>query len=234
MQSPKENSNPPLDLYHGITCRYSALILKAYKAQKSRFLRKFLVRLTLKWERSQAHSVTLRKIFSQCHNLDVGMYSHGGCFTPHNFTMQPPGTQIGRYCEIANSMAAFNANHPMNLKSLHAFFYNPALGYSEKDFLTRTRLVIGNDVWIGHNAVILPSVSNIGNGAVIGANSVVHSNVPPYAVVSGFPARVLRYRFKDNVIADLEASQWWNKSIDELLPDITSFQTPLDGKKEIR
>ena len=84
--------------------------------------------------------------------------------------------------------------------------------------------VIGNDVWIGQNAVILPGV-NIGDGAIIGANSVVGSDVDPYTIVVGNPARVLRKRFDDELIEMMLRFKWWDKSIEEidsLIPLLTS------------
>ena len=83
--------------------------------------------------------------------------------------------------------------------------------------------VIGNDVWIGQNAVILPGV-HIGDGAIIGANSVVGSNVAPYTIVIGNPAKVLRKRFDEELTDLLLRFKWWDKSIDEidrLIPILT-------------
>ena len=83
--------------------------------------------------------------------------------------------------------------------------------------------VIGNDVWIGQNAVILPGV-HIGDGAIIGANSVVGSDVEPYTIVAGNPAKVVRKRFDDELIDLLLSFRWWDKSIDEindLIPILT-------------
>jgi len=120
-------------------------------------------------------------------------------------------------------------NHPMNLKSTHAFFFNPSLGLVRQDPRTRPPLTIGNDVYIGHNVIILPSVRTIGDGAVIGAGSVVNEDVPPYAVVIGYPARVVRYRFKKETVAELLASRWWDKPLAELALNLEEFCRPLDG-----
>ena len=84
--------------------------------------------------------------------------------------------------------------------------------------------VIGNDVWIGQNAVILPGV-HIGDGAIIGANSVVGSDVPPYTIVVGNPAREIRKRFDDDLIRLMLDFKWWDKSVEEinqLIPLLTS------------
>ncbi len=84
-------------------------------------------------------------------------------------------------------------------------------------------VTIGNDVWIGVRVIILGGVK-IGNGAVIGAGSVVTRDVPPYAVVAGAPARLIRYRFEEPVIRRLEELQWWNKSEEELRQLLPLFQ----------
>lgn len=83
--------------------------------------------------------------------------------------------------------------------------------------------MIGNDVWIGQNAVILPGV-HIGDGAIIGADSVVGSDIEPYTIVVGNPARVLRKRFDDELIELMLSFKWWDKSIEEinsLIPILT-------------
>ena len=82
---------------------------------------------------------------------------------------------------------------------------------------------MGNDAWIGQNVTILPGV-HIGDGAIIGANSVVGSDVEPYRIVAGNPAKVIRKRFDDELIELLLKFQWWNKSIEEiqaLIPILT-------------
>jgi len=89
-----------------------------------------------------------------------------------------------------------------------------------------TPIKIGNDVWIGYNSIILPKVSIIADGAVIGAGAVVHEDIPPYAVVTGCPARIVRYRFPQEIIEKLLASKWWEKDIEEIRPNIHEFQKP--------
>ena len=84
--------------------------------------------------------------------------------------------------------------------------------------------VIGNDVWIGQNATIMPGV-HIGDGAIIGANATVASDVAPYSIVAGNPARLIRKRFDDELVDLLEKFAWWDKSIEEinaLIPILTS------------
>ncbi len=176
-------------------------------------------------EGAQFRSPTLRRIMKDYHGVTIGLYTHGSCFTP--FACDPQ-TTIGRYCSIAEGVRIINHNHPMNFKSTHGFFFNPELG------LTKTWLVdfkpkrIGNDVWIGTNAIIMPSVEEIGDGAVIAAGAVVNKNVPPYAVMVGNPARPVRYRFSPQTIQQLLASKWWEKSIEEISENPGEFLIPFE------
>jgi len=196
---------------------------------RSRCFRRLLLRILGRVEgrRAQYYSKTLRRIFAVYHGVEVGMYSHGACFTPGAF---PAGTRIGRYCSIAADVRAHGANHPMNLKSSHAFFFNPLLGIAKERLISSEPLVIGNDVWIGDSAIILPSVNHIGDGAVIGAGSVVNKDVPPYAVMVGHPSRVVRFRFSKEKIEELLAERWWERSIEDIREhSLADFQRPIEA-----
>jgi acetyltransferase-like isoleucine patch superfamily enzyme len=194
-------------------------------------LRLQIRRSILKWEKGPLFSRTIRAIFGRYYGVHIGMYSGKGCFVPHNFRNE---TIIGRYCTIYNTAKAFNANHAMNLKSSSALFYNSLFALTDRDLIERTSLAIGNDVFIGHNAIILPPVHGIGDGAVIGAGAVVNQDVPPYAVVTGNPARVVRFRFPPDVIDELLREQWWNKPVEQLRTQIDQFTTPLDNTGQVR
>ena len=197
------------------------LLLKLYKIENP-YLRQAILNIVDRIEGGELFSKTLRKIFSQYHTIDIGMYSYGGCFSLRNV---PPGIEIGRYCSFARNINIQNRNHPLQNKSLHPFFFNPRFGLVESDFLTRTKLKIGNDVWVGHNACILPSVSDIGDGAVIGAGSIVTKDVPPFAIMAGNPAQIIKYRFSKEVIEKIIQSAWWNKNIEELKNNESEFKT---------
>ena len=136
---------------------------------------------------------------------------------------------IGKFCQIAAGVEFVmnDANHKMNAVTTFPFYTFEGWEMnipdpSEMPFKGNT--VIGNDVWIGQNAVILPGV-HVGDGAIIGANSVVGSDVAPYTIVIGNPAKVLRKRFDDELIGLLLKFKWWDKSIEEinsLIPILTS------------
>jgi acetyltransferase-like isoleucine patch superfamily enzyme len=198
---------------------FSRMLFRLYKVNRPR-VRDLVLNLVRRMERGDIYSPTLRDIFRVYHEVSIGLYSLGGCFKRNAMDRH---TTIGRFCSIASGVRAMNRNHPMSFKSMHAFFYNPRLGYTEKDLVEYTPLVIGSDVWIGSNALILPGVRSIGHGAVIAAGAVVNKQIPPYAVVVGNPARVVRYRFSPPVIEKLLASCWWERPIEEIRQDLGDF-----------
>lgn len=201
-----------------------ALLHKAYRL-RSRRVRAAIRRLIARLEGGEPYSATLRRVFRDYHDVDVGRYTHGGCFVPFNFGRF---TTIGRYCSIAMTARAFTRNHPMEWKSTHAIFFNPLFGYCREDRIEYSPLRIGNDVWLGEGSIVMPNVGQIGDGAVIGAGAVVNKDVPPYAVVVGNPGRVVRYRFSEPTIRELLASRWWEQEIDALAREIADFQGPYE------
>lgn len=126
---------------------------------------------------------------------------------------------IGNFCSIARNCSIQEFNHITNRCTtyyIHRNLINAAdrqkyiwQGPEENDIESRGPINIGNDVWIGAQCIILSGVT-IGNGAVISANSTVTRNIPPYAIVGGSPAKVIRYRFDDSIIDHLEVLEWWN------------------------
>lgn len=135
---------------------------------------------------------------------------------------------IGKFCQIASGVEFVmnDANHQMNAVSTFPFYTLEGWDMEApkaSDMPFKGDTVIGNDVWIGQNAVILPGVQ-IGDGAIIGANSVVGGIVEPYTIVVGNPAKPVRKRFDDALIELLLRFKWWDKSIDEinaLIPILT-------------
>ncbi|HNX04991.1 MAG TPA: Vat family streptogramin A O-acetyltransferase [Opitutales bacterium] len=122
---------------------------------------------------------------------------------------------IGKFCAIATGVKFImnGANHKMSGLSTHPF---PIFGQgwekalpSLEDLPFKGDTVVGNDVWIGYEAMIMPGV-HIGDGAIVAARSVVTKDVPAYALVGGNPARVIRTRFPAEVVAELEAIAWWD------------------------
>jgi len=118
---------------------------------------------------------------------------------------------IGRYCSIGPNVKTISGNHPISFYSIHPAVYKQFPQYIDKDFNEDLGSVnIGNDVWIGDSVLIKGGIC-IGDGAIIGMGSVVVKDVPPFSIVCGNPAKVLRYRFDDEKISVLLKSKWWNK-----------------------
>ena len=177
--------------------------------------------------RSQFDSLRLRAYFKRHHNVDVGLYSYG-CFDPWRM---PGPMQVGRYCSIAATVRTALVNHPLDALTTHPALYEKSWAVVDQDMEHATPLVIQDDVWIGHNVMILPGCKLIGRGAVIGAGSVVTRDVPSYSIVAGNPARKLRDRFAPELIEALEQSEWWRLELRELAalakerPDLVSHPT---------
>lgn len=136
---------------------------------------------------------------------------------------------IGKFCSIAcGAKFLFNsANHTLSSLSTYPFpIFFDEWGLEKSDVAAawdrKGDIVIGNDVWIGYEAVILAGVT-IGDGAVIGARAVVTKDVPPYAIVGGVPARVIRSRFPEETVKALLRLKWWDwpaERIQEKLAEI--------------
>jgi len=178
----------------------------------------YINRFFWKWlyltEGGQYHSQTLRYCFAKYYNIHIGLYTYGGCF---NEGALDPNTTIGRYCSIAANVRIMNRNHPSNMFSTHPFFYNSKTGIIEKDLIEHSKKRIGNDVWMGNGVMVLPRVQQIGDGAIIGAGSVITKDVPDFAVVAGNPAEIKRYRFSDKVIGRIKESCWWNYDVETVV-----------------
>ncbi|MBU3133717.1 CatB-related O-acetyltransferase [Clostridium gasigenes] len=137
---------------------------------------------------------------------------------------------IGKYCSIAcGAKFIFNsANHALKSLSTYPFSifreeWDDTMNVCEA-WDNKGDIVIGNDVWIGFEAVIMSGV-HIGDGAIIGTRALVTKDVPPYAIVGGIPAQIIRKRFEDSVIEDLLKIQWWNWSTEKISEKLTAIKS---------
>jgi len=120
---------------------------------------------------------------------------------------------IGKYCQLGSDVAIHSTNHPISYLST---YINKNLFDGELSKLKEVKnITIGNDVWIGHNALIIGEIE-IGNGAIIAAGAVVTKDVPPYSIVAGVPAKVIKMRFNKRIIQQIEELKWWDKNDKEL------------------
>lgn len=139
---------------------------------------------------------------------------------------------IGKFCSIAANVRINALEHPMERLTTHKLTYRPNEYFFfhgvDQAFRSRRqakRVTIGNDVWIGHGAVIMPGIT-IGDGAVIGANAVVTKDLEAYAVCAGVPAKFLRWRFPEEIRKQLLALKWWDwqhGKVAEAIPDMQAM-----------
>ena len=145
--------------------------------------------------------------------LEIGAFSYGLEFYVH-WHGEPARVVIGKYCSIAEGARFFaGAEHRTEWATTYPFSHIPD-DWAELRTIgghpaTRGDVVIGNDVWLGFGCAIRSGV-HVGDGAVIGMGAIVTRDVPAYAVVTGNPATVMRYRFPEDVVARLKALAWWN------------------------
>jgi len=139
---------------------------------------------------------------------------------------------IGKFCSIAANTRINALDHPMERLTTHKVSYRPNeyfryLGVDSgfRERRRAKRVTIGNDVWIGHGAVVMPGV-RVGDGAVIGANAVVTRDVEPFAIVAGVPARSLRWRFPEATRQRIARLAWWDRPLPvlvEMVPDMQAL-----------
>lgn len=179
------------------------------------------------------------------HRIIVGEFSYFGDVdfekhVTHHYEFIGDRLIIGRFCQIGAGVEFImnGANHQMNAVTTFPFYVMRGWDMTPPPLSAlpiKGDTVVGNDVWIGQHATILPGV-HIGDGAIIGANSVVGSDVEPYMIVAGNPAKIIRKRFDDELIALLLKFKWWDRGIEEI-QDLIPILTCSDlerVKKELR
>lgn len=162
--------------------------------------------------------------FSYYHNFEE-LDDYAGYLAPYLFALSPDRLDIGKFVQIAHGVRFItaSANHNMGGFSTYPFmnFMMTADTTGEEiaaifeESVSKGDTLVGNDVWIGMEAVIMPGVT-IGDGAIIGAHAVVTKDVAPYTVVGGNPAGVIRKRFDEQTIERLRLIRWWDWPVEKI------------------
>lgn len=141
---------------------------------------------------------------------------------------------IGAFCSLSDYIYIGGAAHPLEFVSTHPAFQRHARSrYASHEIASPPRTTIGSDVWIGHGAKLKPGIT-VGHGAAIGMGAVVTKDVPPYAILAGNPARIIRMRFDEEAVAALLGTEWWTwdeARLTRLGPDFNDPQVFLSKVK---
>jgi len=149
-------------------------------------------------------------------------------------------TKIGKFCSIADDCKIGCSSHPTQWGSTSSVFHKGKnilrKNFSNFEYTSNKRTVIGNDVWIGNNVLIKDGIT-IGDGAIIGMGSVVTKNVEPYSIVGGVPAKIIRYRFEEQDIQELLNIKWWElkeNEISYISSEINNIKEFIKKVKEVK
>lgn len=174
----------------------------------------WFLRLIRRWDGGEMRSVQLRRLMRMHHGVTIGDYSYGAILRRG---VLPRGTMVGRWCSVGQELIVRRRDHPIERLTQHPFFYNAKLGLVPRDTIALdgdNPLTIGNDVWIGDRVTILSGCRHIGDGAVLAAGAVVTRDVPPFAIMGGVPARMLRARFPEPIARLVAQSRWWEFDVE--------------------
>lgn len=154
---------------------------------------------------------------------------------------------LGRYCSVARGIRVVNGHHPLHSVTSNPYHYAEYYRNNLPEELRYTGPVetfrrsygrgkVGNDVWLGAYCIIRSGLS-IGDGAVVSSGSVIVKDVPPYAIVGGNPAKIIRYRFPDEIVARFQALKWWSYTPEDFrdidMFDVEGFLTEMERRKDL-
>ena len=183
-----------------------------------------------KWRKLNKHNGTRMLRTSANAIVKVGNYTYGNLYVHISNTERQ--LTIGNYCSIAENVCfVLNSDHPLH--SISTFpFKTVVLGLSNYEAISKGDIIVEDDVWIGYGATIMSGV-HIGQGAVVAAGAVVTKDVPPYAIVGGVPAKVIKYRFEPEMIEELLKVDYSKLTKEDIEKHIDDLYTELKDSSQL-
>lgn len=190
-----------------------------------------LTRHRKSWRADNAHNRTIASGFFPANKVKVGKHSYGDLHIT-SYGEENEGLEIGNYVSIAKGVQfTLGGNHYYKRFTTYPF----RAKFEDLHFVetwSKGKIIIEDDVWLGTEAFIMPGV-RIGKGAIVGARAVVTADVPPYAIVAGNPAKLIKYRFEPEVIAELMKIDFSQLQPEEILANKALYETENDLTKVI-
>lgn len=182
-----------------------------------------------RWRKCNSHNHTFLRNIADFNCVEVGKGTYGPIdvqMSRHDVKLK-----IGNYCSIGgNVIWMLSSDHPLDLISTYPF--STLVMGEQDDAVSKGDIVVGDDVWIGYGAIIMSGV-HIGQGAVIGAGSIVTNDLPPYSIAAGIPAKVIRYRFKEEIVKELLKIDYGRLSEKQIKQHILELKKRLTDIKQL-
>lgn len=196
--------------------------------KKSAVLSHFkLIWFRKKWRKQNAHNFTTAANCFNARSVRVGRGTYGELDVRH-FGNPNEQVVIGNYCSIGPE-CVFMTGGEHSYDGLSTYPFRAKLGLVDNESVTRGPIVLEDDVWLGFRSIIMSGVT-IGKGAVVAAGAVVTKDVPPYAIVGGVPAEVIKYRFSDAVMEEAKSVDFSKLAAETVKENIACFETPLTSE----
>lgn len=186
-----------------------------------------LVWFRRKWRKCNPHNLTRAASCFNANRVSVGNGTYGDLDVRH-FGNPDERVEIGNYCSIGPE-CVFMSGGEHRYDGLSTYPFRAKLGLNDNESITRGPIVLQDDVWLGFRCTVMSGVT-IGKGAVVAAGSLVTKDVPPYAIVGGVPAKVIKYRFEDDVIREAEKVDFGKLSAEKIVENIAFLDETLTAE----